>query len=55
MNVSNAEHTVSYVHHAHGDLVGAIQSVVAPSGLDFEAASGSIIHYYLSKHLLRGH
>ena len=35
--------------------LGAVQSVVVPSGLDFEAAGGSVVCYCLSNYLLRGH
>ena len=43
MGVSDAEGTMSYT---------TLMVTWCRSGLDFEAAGGSIICYYLSKHLL---
>ena len=55
--------TTSYTHHKlHtpqatpcSQWYGAIQSVVVPSGLDFVAAGGSVVHYCLSNYFIWGH
>ena len=50
---ANAVHTVSYTMLTVASCCQSECSVL--SGLDFEAASGSALPYYLSNYLLGGH
>ena len=51
MDVANAVRTVSYTMLT---VTWCRSECCVPSGLDFEAAGDSVVHYFVSNYLLRG-